>query len=137
MYCPAGQLESISIPPVSKLAEKSASYAETLLNADVSAPMRLVQAKTSLIELRFQVIYSDIDINVREKLSEQMGELQQLVQTGADKLTIMLTSFGGTLDKLRMYTQFALEELSEVINPGMSTNNYRLQIGKVKNIIFR
>jgi hypothetical protein len=137
MYCPTGQLESISIPPVSKLAERSASYAETLLNADVSAPMRLVQAKTSLIELRFQVIYSDIDINVREKLSEQMGELQQLVQTGADKLTIMLTSFGGTLDKLRMYTQFALEELSEVINPGMSTNNYRLQIDKAKNIIFR
>jgi hypothetical protein len=36
MYCPAGQLESISIPPVSKLAEKSASYADTLLNADVT-----------------------------------------------------------------------------------------------------
>lgn len=136
MYCPIEQIDLISVPPVSELAEKSASLADTLKNADVSAPMRFVQAKTSLIVLRNQVIYSDIDANVKEKLSEQMKELQQLVQLGADQLTIMLTSFGGTLDKLRIYTQFALEDLSKVDNLEVSSNNYRLQIGKVKNIIF-
>lgn len=134
MYCPANELDLIPVPPVSTLADHSASLANTLMNADVNAPMRFVQAKSSLIHLRNQVIYSDIDIGVREKLSEQMGELQQLIQTGADQLTIMLASFGGTLDKLRIYTQFALDDLSKVINHGINMNNSPLQIGKVNYI---
>jgi hypothetical protein len=138
MFCPAAQLEFTSIPPISELAENSVSLADTLMSADVSAPMRVIQAKTSLIEIRSKIIYSDIDINVRNKLSEQTLELQQLAQIGADQLTIMLTSFGGTLDKLKIYTQFAFEELSEVINPQIRRrNNNPLQIGKVANIFFR
>ncbi|CAF2102595.1 unnamed protein product [Rotaria magnacalcarata] len=129
MYCPAEQLEGIPIPPVSKLAQNSASLADTLMNADVSAPMRFVQVKTSLVTLRAQVKYSHIETNVRNKLSEEMLELQQLTQTGADQLTIMLASFRGALDKLRIYTQFALEDLSEVIHPKMSSDNNQLYIG--------
>jgi hypothetical protein len=44
MYCPIDPRESITLPPVSKLAENSASLADALMNADVSAPMRFVQA---------------------------------------------------------------------------------------------
>jgi len=66
-----------------------------------------------------------------------MLELQKLVQTGADQLTVMLASFGGTLDKLRIYTQYALEDLSEVINPQMHRRKNLLQIGTVTIIIFR
>lgn len=134
MYCPVDGLELISVPPVGELAAHSTSLADTLMNADVSAPMRFVQAKTSLIQLRNQVIYSDIDIGVKEKLSEQMGELQRLIQTGADQLTSMLTSFGGTMDKLRIYTKFALDDLTKVINQGIARENNQLQIGKVNNI---
>jgi hypothetical protein len=136
MYCAAEQMESIPIPPVSKLAESSVSLADTLINADASAPMRFVQVKTSLIQLRAQVIYSDIEVNVRNELSEQMLELQRLVQTGSDQLTTMLASFGGAIDKLRIYTQFALEDLSEVINPGMRRSKDPLKIGTLTYIVF-
>ena len=136
MYCPIDPSVSMSLPPVSELAEKSASLADSLINADVSAPMRFVQAKISLIQLRNQVIHSDIDTSVRDKLSGQMSELEKLTQTGVDQLTIMLTSFGGALDKVRLYTQFALEDISKVMQKEIRSGNAPLQIGKTKKVLF-
>ncbi|CAF1494536.1 unnamed protein product [Adineta ricciae] len=46
-------------PPISALAERSVVLANSLRNADVSAPTRFVQAKTSIIELRMRILYSD------------------------------------------------------------------------------
>jgi hypothetical protein len=78
MCCPTEQLEFISILPFSKQTENSASLGDTLMNVDVSAPMHYVQAKIALTELRAQIINSDIDINFRENLGQQMSEMQKL-----------------------------------------------------------
>jgi hypothetical protein len=51
MCCLTEQLEFISILSFSKQAENSASLGDTLMNADVSAPMHYVQAKIALTEL--------------------------------------------------------------------------------------
>lgn len=131
MSCPVRQLDSISVPPISKLAEQTTSLAEVLMNADVSAPMRLVQGKSSLIQIRSQVMYSDIDATVKLELTTQMRELEKLIQESADHLTSMLSSFGGTLDKLKIYTQYIFEDVSKIIRRGANSNRKQLQLGKV------
>ncbi|CAF1332946.1 unnamed protein product [Adineta ricciae] len=107
-FCPV-----LPIPSVSKLAERSVILADSLITADVKAPSRFVQAKISLIELRMRILYSDIDEKVKNELGDQMHQLKDLIQDGADKSTSLLVSFTSTLDKLRMYTKFALEEFSQ------------------------
>ena len=105
MSCPSKPLESISLPPLSKLVENSISLAETLINTDVSAPMRCVQAKISLIEFRAKIIHSDIDIIIRTELAEEMQQLEDRIRNGADDLTDMLASYGGALDQLEFYVK--------------------------------
>jgi hypothetical protein len=132
MYCPAESLDSIPLPPLSQLAENSASLANALTNADVSAPMRFVQVKISLIAVKSQVKHSDIDTIVKEELITQILELQQLAESGAEHLNIMLAAFGGAIDRLRIYTQSALDGLTKVIE-AQAYNKKQLQIGNVKN----
>jgi len=130
MYCPATNLDTIVIPAVSELAEKSASLADVLTDTDVSAPMRLIQSKSSLIEIRSRIIYSDIDDSVRLVLGETLGELQKDIQICADHLTDMLASFGGTLDRLQIYTRYLFDDVSKIIREERHT--YQGQISSTK-----
>ena len=132
MYCPVESLDSIPLPPVSQLAENSTSLANALTNADVSAPMRFVQVKISLIAVKSQVKHSDIDTTVKDELIKQILELQQLAESGTERLNIMLASFGGAIDRLRIYTQSALEGLTKMIE-AQTYNKKQLQIGNIKN----
>lgn len=131
MYCPVGQLDSISVPPINKLADQSIALGDVLMSADVNAPMRLVQGKSSLIAIRAQVMHSDIDTSIKMELTTQMTDLGKLIQEGADHLTSMLSSFGGTFDRLKIYTQYALDDLSKIIKQEISNNMNQLQTGKV------
>jgi hypothetical protein len=137
MYCPIDPLAPISLPPVSKLAENSALMAETLINTDVSAPMRFVQAKISLIQLRVKIIYSDIDINIRKELAEEMSQLEYLIQMGADDLTGTLSLFSGALDRLKSYVKWGLNDLSKLNNSEAQHKNDLLLIGMVKESDFK
>ncbi|CAF1686556.1 unnamed protein product, partial [Adineta ricciae] len=103
-------------PPISTLAERSVVLANSLRNADVSAPTRFVQAKTSIIELRMRILYSDIDEKIKKELGDQMSQLKHLIQEGADTSTSLLATFASTLDKLRIYTKFAVENFSKAAN---------------------
>jgi hypothetical protein len=137
MYCPIDPRESIALPPLSKLAENSASIAETLINTDFSIPMRCVQAKTSLIELQAKIIHSDIDIKIRKELAEEMRQLEYLIQKGADDLTDALSLFGGALDRLKLYVKWGLDDLSKLNNSEVQHKNGFLLIGMMKESDFK
>jgi hypothetical protein len=136
-YCPMDPRESIALPPLTKLAENSASIAETLINTDFSIPMRCVQAKTSLIELQAKIIHSDIDIKIRKELAKEMRQLEYLIQKGADDLTDALSLFGGALDRLKLYVKWGLDDLSKLNNSEVQHKNGFLLIGMMKESDFK
>jgi hypothetical protein len=110
------------------------SLAETLSNADVSAPMHCVQAKISFIEIRAEIMHSDIKPDIKNNLAEIILDMQKLTDKGAEQSTSMLTSFDSALDTIKIYTEFLLDDLSKSKN----SNNYQsqpLQIGMI-NISF-
>lgn len=131
MYCPVEQSKTSLVPPLGNQAENTASLAAALANADVSTPVHCTQAKIALIEIRAQILYSDIDKDVREQLGEQTLELKNLIELGADQLTSMLASFGGVIDRLKIYTQHLLEDLAKVQNSDIRRSR-QLQIGMIK-----
>ena len=134
-YCPERGINILPYLPLDELTENTVSLAETLSNADVSAPMHCVQAKLAFIEIRAEIIHSDIKPEIKNNVVEIILDLQKLMDRGAEQSSSMLTSFDSTLDTIKIHTEFLLDDLSRSKN----SNNYQsqqLQIGML-NIIFR
>ena len=132
--CPSEQSPILSISPLGNQFENGESLTDAVTNTEVTASMHCMQAKIALIELQAQIIHSDIDQNMKEKLNEQILQFQTRTQTGADRLIVMLATASEALDKIKIYTQFLLEEVSKV-KIFDSHQNCQPQIGKTD--IFR
>jgi hypothetical protein len=135
-YCPPQKINLLSYLPWDDVTKNTESFAEALSNFDVTAPSRCVLAKSASIEIRFEIIHSDIDPEVKTKLVEVMLNMEQLMDKGADQTTNMSASFDKTLYTLPMHTEFLLDDLSKSKN----SNNYQseqLQIGMINISCYR
>jgi hypothetical protein len=124
---------SIALPPLSTIGEKTASLAERLIDADVSAPVHLIRAKTALIEIRAQIVHSDIDSTINEELSTRLNELKRLTHQGAEQLSVMLASSVGALDNMQISTKFLLEDLSKI---AIAINQPQHRLIGISNVAF-
>ncbi|CAF1303807.1 unnamed protein product, partial [Didymodactylos carnosus] len=103
----------IKLPSVPTFVEKSTELAERLSNIDVSAPNKLTQVRISLIDLKTQVIYSNIEAPSKQILKNNIEELKTSVESTAERIHKMLAAFTGTLSKLEIYTRYALTSLKD------------------------
>ena len=129
-YCPGREINVLSYLPLENLTHNTVSLAEALSNADASAPTHCVEARSAFIEIRAEIIHSDIQPQIRDKLVEILGDLQKLTDKGAEQSSTMLASYNKALDAAKIHTEFLLDDLSK----SKSSNNYQtqqLQIGRM------
>jgi hypothetical protein len=126
-YCPGREINVLAYLPLENLTENTMSLAKTLSNADVTAPMYCVQAKLAFIEIRAEIIHSDIKLEIKNNLAEITLDLQKLMDKGADQSTSMLISFDSALDAIKIHTEFLLSDLSRSKN----SNNYQSQQSQI------
>jgi hypothetical protein len=127
-YCPGREINVLSYLPLENLTENSVSLAKTLSDADVTAPLHCVQAQSALREIRSEIVHSDMTPQIKNNLAELISDLINLMGKGADQSTDMLKLFDSSLDRIKINTEFLLDDLSKPKN----SNNYhsqQLQIG--------
>ncbi|CAF4053120.1 unnamed protein product [Adineta steineri] len=120
-FCPGREINMLSYLPLESLTENTMSLAKTLSDADVTAPMHCVHAKLAFIEIRAEIMESDIKSEIKNNLAATLLDLQKLMETGADQSTSMLISFNSALDAINIHTEFLLDDLSKSKN----SNNYQ------------
>ncbi|CAF3697844.1 unnamed protein product, partial [Adineta steineri] len=103
-FCPGREINMLSYLPLESLTENTMSLAKTLSDADVTAPMHCVHAKLAFIEIRAEIMESDIKSEIKNNLAATLLDLQKLMETGADQSTSMLISFNSALDAINIHT---------------------------------
>jgi hypothetical protein len=90
--------------PIDSVIEKTVAIAERLSETDVSAPIKITEVKISLIDLKTNVLYSQIEETTKDQLIKQIEDMKSSAALTIDEIHKMLASFNGALSKMAFYT---------------------------------
>jgi hypothetical protein len=98
--------------PVNSFLEKTVELAERLSDTDVSATVKLTEVKISLIDLKVNVMYSELNQLTKDQLQKQIGTIKDSVQSATNGMHKMLASFKSALTKMEIYTNNLFKHLT-------------------------
>ena len=67
-YCPGREINTLPYLPLENLTQHTVSISETLSNGDASAPHHCIEAKMSLVEIRAEIMHSDMQPEIKDSL---------------------------------------------------------------------
>ena len=124
IWCPLGCLYltdnlchqcpvKIALPPTHLVAEKSVLLAEQLSDVDLNTAAGMALARTTFVQIRSLIVHSHLEKPVQEELAGKLDDLKKLITEGAEKYTILTTSFRTTVNKMHNAIKHALHDLQE------------------------
>ena len=90
--------------PIDSIIEKTVAIAEQLSETDVSAPIKITEIEISLIDLKTNVLYIEIEQAIKNQLIEHIDNMKESASSTVDEIRHMVAAFNSVLGKIEIYT---------------------------------
>ncbi len=123
--------------PIDSVVEKTVAMAERLSETDVSAPIKITEVKISLIDLKTNVLYSQIEQTTKDQLITQIEDMKSSAALTIDEIHKMLASFNGALAKMEIYTKNLFRVLTNKADGNKIELQFETYLENIENEIER
>jgi hypothetical protein len=123
--------------PIDSVVEKTVAIAERLSETDVSAPIKITEVKISLIDLKTNVLYSQIEQTTKDQLITQIEDMKSSAALTIDEIHKMLASFNGALSKMEIYTKNLFRFLTNKADGNKIELQFETYLENIENEIER